>query len=137
MLDDIDADFSEFSPDEHLEAIRQQNEPFLTKLEALTVCAINSEDWTAVYEFINTFKTKEPSLMKRYQVSLPFTGYFLLEIEASSADEAKEIAFDKSLSLSEDIHLIGEWEIHDKVVEGNVFHGTLNSVEVEEMTTDD
>ena len=38
-LPDIDADFSESKPDEHLEAIRQEHEPFLTKLEALAVLA--------------------------------------------------------------------------------------------------
>lgn len=32
---DDDADFTEFKPDERLEAIRQEHEPFLTQLEAL------------------------------------------------------------------------------------------------------
>jgi hypothetical protein len=49
----IDADFSESKPDEHLEAIRQEHEPFLTKLEALAVQAIASGDWSDFYDFIN------------------------------------------------------------------------------------
>jgi hypothetical protein len=52
-LPDIDADFSESKPNEHLEAIRQQHEPFLTKLEALAVCAIAKGRWDEVYDFIN------------------------------------------------------------------------------------
>jgi hypothetical protein len=35
------------------EAIRQENEAFLTKLEALAVEAIASRDWSPVIDFIN------------------------------------------------------------------------------------
>jgi hypothetical protein len=52
-LPDIDADFSEATPSEQLEAIRQQHEPFLSKLEALAVQAIAKGDWTKLYDFIN------------------------------------------------------------------------------------
>jgi hypothetical protein len=52
-LPDIDADFSGAIPDANLEAIRQEHEPFLTKLEALAVEAITKNDWTDVYDFIN------------------------------------------------------------------------------------
>ncbi len=52
-IPDLDADFTEFVPDEHLEAIRQEHEPFLTRLEALAVCAIASGDWSNVYDYIN------------------------------------------------------------------------------------
>ncbi len=50
---DIDADFTEFKPDENLEAIRQEHEPFLTRLEALAVMALASGDWSEVYDHIN------------------------------------------------------------------------------------
>ncbi len=36
------------------EAIRQENEAFLTKLEALAVEAIASQDWSPVIDFINS-----------------------------------------------------------------------------------
>lgn len=36
-----------------LEAIRQQHEAFLTKLEALAVQAIASQNWLPVIDFIN------------------------------------------------------------------------------------
>lgn len=52
-LPDIDADFSESLPDAHLEAIRQEHEPFLTKLEGLAVEAIARADWTPVLEHLN------------------------------------------------------------------------------------
>jgi hypothetical protein len=39
------------SPDK--EAIRQEHEAFLTKLEALAVHAIASRDWSPVIDFIN------------------------------------------------------------------------------------
>lgn len=39
--------------DADLEAIRQEHEPFLTRLEALAVCALAKGDWTAVYDHIN------------------------------------------------------------------------------------
>ena len=55
---DIDADFSETTPDETLEAIRQEHEPFLTRLEALAVCAIASNDWTAFYAHIVDFQNQ-------------------------------------------------------------------------------
>jgi hypothetical protein len=39
--------------DEHLEAVRQEHEPFLTKLEALAVQALATGDWSEVYDWIN------------------------------------------------------------------------------------
>jgi hypothetical protein len=50
---DIDADFSEAIPPEHLEAIRQQHEAFLTRLEALAVMAIAKGYWDDVYDHIS------------------------------------------------------------------------------------
>lgn len=50
--DDIDADLIESTPDANLEAIRQQHEGFLTKLEALAVQAIAKGYWDEVYDHI-------------------------------------------------------------------------------------
>jgi uncharacterized protein YqfB (UPF0267 family) len=57
-IPEIDADFSESKPDEHLEAIRQEHEPFLTKLEALAVEAIASNDWNDFYAHLIEFQSK-------------------------------------------------------------------------------
>jgi hypothetical protein len=56
MRDIVDADFTEFKPNEHLEALRQEHEGFLTQLEALAVMAIASNDWSQVRDLINDFK---------------------------------------------------------------------------------
>lgn len=53
LPDDIDADEGESTPDAQLDAIRQQHEPFLTRLEALAVQAIAKGYWDDVYDFIN------------------------------------------------------------------------------------
>jgi hypothetical protein len=58
---DIDADFSESKPDERLEAIRQEHEPFLTRLEALAVMALASGDWSEVYDWINFHAPEAPN----------------------------------------------------------------------------
>jgi hypothetical protein len=60
MNADIDADFSESKPDEHLEAIRQEHEPFLSKLEALAVQALFTGDWSEVYDHINFNAPEDP-----------------------------------------------------------------------------
>jgi hypothetical protein len=57
-MTDIDADFSESKPDEHLEAIRQEHEPFLTKLEALAVQALATNDWDAFYQHLIEFQSE-------------------------------------------------------------------------------
>lgn len=57
-IPDLDADFTEFVPDEHLEAIRQEHEPFLTKLEALAVCAIATNDWNDFYKHLIDFQSE-------------------------------------------------------------------------------
>lgn len=59
--EDIDAEFSESTVPAHLEAIRQEHEPFLTKLEALAVLAIASGDWMSVYVHVEQFWRNRPS----------------------------------------------------------------------------
>lgn len=57
-LPDIDADFSESQPDEHLEAIRQQHESFLADLEGLAVEAIATNNWDAFYAHLIDFQNE-------------------------------------------------------------------------------
>lgn len=64
-LPDIDADFSESTPDATLEAIRQQHEGFLTQLEAVAVNAIASGDWTPVLEHLNEIMTWQDGKLPR------------------------------------------------------------------------
>jgi hypothetical protein len=46
------------APDEHLEAIRQEHEGFLSELEALTVEAIASNNWDAFYTHVVDFQNE-------------------------------------------------------------------------------
>jgi hypothetical protein len=54
----MNADFSESTPDEDLEAIRQEHEPFLTMLDALAVQAIATNDWDAFYQHLIEFQSQ-------------------------------------------------------------------------------
>lgn len=47
---------------ESLEAIRQEHESFLSRLEALAVEAIASNDWTAFYTRVGDFQSKQEEL---------------------------------------------------------------------------
>lgn len=57
-IPNIDANFSEAIPDAHLESIRQEHEPFLTKLEALAVLAIATNDWNAFDAHLVDFQSE-------------------------------------------------------------------------------
>lgn len=65
--------------------------------------------------------------MTDYVVRIPITGYVIVEVEAESEEEAIEKAFNSEI-LSDNIE---EWELHQQVVTGNVYHGMLNSIEIE------
>lgn len=67
---------------------------------------------------------------KKWQVSLPITGVVIVYVEAATEEEAIDAAFDKGAS-SEDIE---EWQTHRKIVEGNIFHGEMNSASAEELS---
>lgn len=54
-LPDID---TELKPEERLEAIRQEHESFLTKLEALAVNAIASNNWSAFDAHVVDFQNE-------------------------------------------------------------------------------
>lgn len=62
-----------------------------------------------------------------YGVSLPVTGYIYVEVEASTEEEAQELAFAKE-HKTEDIE---EWDVCQSIVQGNIFCGTLNTVDVD------
>ncbi len=66
---------------------------------------------------------------KRWSVSVPFTGYVVVEV---AADDEKS-AIEKALSSDLDIHDCEECEFHDVIVGGNVFYGVQNEAEAEEI----
>ena len=62
----------------------------------------------------------------KYAVSVPYCGYAYVEVEANSEEEAIRVAMEQ-----EDLFdRIEEGEFLEQIIEGNIFHGTLNEVEV-------
>ena len=67
--------------------------------------------------------------MKRYALSIPITGLVYMEIEAESEEDAKQKAFMSDVTTEN----IDEWDMHESIVTGNVFHGHLNEIDIEEL----
>lgn len=74
--------------------------------------------------------------MPKYDVRIPATAVFTITVEAESEEEAKEIAFDTPIRLqvqtTQGLQL-EELETHECIMEGDVFYGLLNDVEVMEV----
>jgi len=74
--------------------------------------------------------------MPTYSVSVPFTGYIVVEVEAATQVEAKNIAlgsdFDIALSGDENVSL-GAFEVCEHVAQDNVFYGVQNRIDVERI----
>ena len=67
---------------------------------------------------------------KRWSVSVPFTGYVVVEVEADDEKSAIEAALE---SDKLDINDCEECEFHDYVARGNVFYGVQNEAEALEL----
>ena len=67
--------------------------------------------------------------MKNFAVSVPIAGFIYIEVEAENEEEAKQKAFESDAGVRD----IEEWDMHEKIVEGNIFHGSLNEIEIEEI----
>lgn len=65
---------------------------------------------------------------KRYYVQIPLTAVVGVEVEATNEKEALEVAFESTT-----LHDVVEWDLHEKICEGNVFHGLINRYEIEEI----
>lgn len=65
----------------------------------------------------------------KYAVSLPITGFVYFEIEADNEEQAIAKCMESDITTND----IAEWGVHEHVIEGNVFHGMLNSIDVEEI----
>lgn len=70
--------------------------------------------------------------MKTYSVALPITGVLVLDVEASSEEEAIDKAMDEAT-----LDHLEEWEAHKKIVQGNVFYGNQNEAEAMLVDEDD
>ncbi len=71
--------------------------------------------------------------LKAYRVRLPLTGYIEIEVEAESEAEAIENAMGKAT-----IDDIAEWDVLDRINEGNVCYAMHPwEAEAEELEVDD
>lgn len=71
-----------------------------------------------------------------YNVTIPFTGYVSINVpdaDADSEDDAQQKAWDilGDMSVDEQHEATCEFEYHDIVAEGNVYHGVLNEMSVD------
>jgi hypothetical protein len=71
-----------------------------------------------------------------YSITIPFAGAFFLGVHAKNEEEAKE----KMYKLLQDIQLICnnkdieyEWDVYEKMHQGNVAHYQHWELEIEEM----
>lgn len=72
---------------------------------------------------------------KMFSVAIPITGVLYVTVYAGSEEEAIDKCFDGSdPDVTEQINKdnIETWDTHRKVVEGNMFNGTINEVEATE-----
>lgn len=66
------------------------------------------------------------SRSKKWEVSIPITGYITVEVEAESEQEAIELGLDSS-DLT--IDNIVEWKAHEYIAKGNVCYASVNTAE--------
>ena len=64
--------------------------------------------------------------MKKYNVYVPICGYVYLEVEAEDEQEAIDKAFENGCSTDD----IVEFDMYEHIVQGNVFYGAMNDVDV-------
>lgn len=67
--------------------------------------------------------------MKKWEVSLPISGYVCVEVEAEDEESAIEAAFEAHITKD----MIEEWETHRQIVRGNVCSAVLNEADAQEI----
>lgn len=67
-------------------------------------------------------------MSKQYDVSLPITGILLVTVEAESEDDAIRKAFESDQLIIDNIE---EWDVHEKIVEGNILYASHNNAYAE------
>ncbi|AXQ67697.1 hypothetical protein KIOSHI_20 [Bacillus phage Kioshi] len=81
-------------------------------------------------------------MSKTYFVAVPVVAKVVVEVKgATSEQEAieKALAADVDLDVSSESTTVwvDEWDMHDKVTTGNVYHGVLNEAYVDNTEEDD
>lgn len=79
--------------------------------------------------------------MNFYNVYVPITGVLIVTVKAENENQAMEIALDsesefqlkiEKLYKNSEIEFdLTDFELQERIVSGNVFHGSLNEIDVE------
>jgi hypothetical protein len=74
---------------------------------------------------------------KQYWVQVPVTMSIGISVDAESPEAAKAAVFEadfgfKVIGKAAKRAEINEWQMHEEIVTGNVFHGVINRMSVEE-----
>lgn len=65
-------------------------------------------------------------MLMKYDVYVPICGYACVSVEAKSEEEAYDLAFEEGCNTSD----IVEFEMLEHVVQGNIFYGIMNDVDI-------
>lgn len=66
-------------------------------------------------------------MANKFDVAVPITGVIYVTVEAENEEEAIEKALESEELTLENIET---WEAHRHIVQGNVFYGEQNEIEV-------
>lgn len=77
-------------------------------------------------------------MAKRFIVEVPVVLKATVGVWADSEEEAKDKVFEEGFSIevtdsdnNEDVEVYDwEWEMHNKITQGNVFYGCINEIDV-------
>jgi hypothetical protein len=73
--------------------------------------------------------------MKAFTITKPFCGYLAITIEAETEEEALKIFDDKSAEVCFDRKSLEEfeceWEVMDRIVQGNVCYAQYHEMEID------
>lgn len=67
--------------------------------------------------------------MRRWSVRIPVTGFALVEVNAEDEESAIERVLEEGVALTD----VEEFDTHRHVVRGNIFYGTLNEPDAEDI----
>ena len=80
---------------------------------------------------------------KIFHMTVPFAGFLYTSVSAETEEQAKEKFFaeacyrlevkDESLASDAPHVELGEWDVHSKLVEGNVCHASCIEISVDEV----
>jgi hypothetical protein len=75
-------------------------------------------------------KTENKAIKKNlYTISVPITGRVVVDVEASSEEEALEKLWERDEPWPQP----DEWEVCETIVTGNVFNGMQNETSIEHV----